>query len=228
MSRQRSNLTRLLSKLLFPSSLILSTALSFAICFAMPQMTERFYVNDAANILSAETEDFIFENSKNLDTATGAQIVVVTVPDLEGRDLESYATELFRTYGIGDKEKNNGLLLLLTLKERQSRVEVGYGLEGALPDGKTGRIQDRYMIPYFRENMWDEGIASGYKAFFADSTSIPSLALSKIPFHLWLNKNHFYETETIFDWRTGHQGRSVITESKSVFPKPPAPSGRKE
>ena len=128
--------------------------------------TDDFYINDAANILSESTEKYILEHSAALAEATTAQIVVVTVPNLEGKDLESYATELFRSYGIGDKEKNNGLLMLLALEERQSRIEVGYGLEGALPDSKTGRFQDEYMIPYFKEDNFDEGILNGYKAFF--------------------------------------------------------------
>ena len=81
---------------------------------------------------------------KTLEKQTGAQIVVVTVQNLEGQSLEEYATELFRNYGIGDKEKNNGVLLLCAYEERQFRIEVGYGLEGTLTDGKTGRIQDEY------------------------------------------------------------------------------------
>ena len=135
-------------------------------CLAMEKPTERFYVNDFADILSDETEQFIFDESVKLEDATSAQIVVVTVPNLEGKSLEEYSLELARSYGIGDKEKNNGLLLLLALEERQFRVEVGYGLEGALPDAKTGRIQDKYIIPYLREDKWDEGILNGYKAFY--------------------------------------------------------------
>ena len=145
-------------------------ALGFCAGYAsaiVPQ-SELFYVNDAANILSAETEDYIFTQSLALADATTAQIVVVTVPNLEGRDLEGYATELFRSYGIGDAEKNNGLLILLALEDRQVRIEVGYGLEGALPDAKTGRLQDEYMIPYFKENNFDEGMLNGYKAFFRE------------------------------------------------------------
>ena len=129
---------------------------------AIVPQSERFYVNDVADVLSSETEDYIYENSLKLDEATGAQIVVVAIKSLEGRSIEEYSTELFRSYGIGDKEKNNGLLFLFSLEDRQSRIEVGYGLEGALPDGKTGRIQDEYIIPYFRNNNFDEGVRNGY------------------------------------------------------------------
>ena len=134
---------------------------------AVVSPTYDFYVNDYANILCDETKDFIMANSVALNKATKAQIVVVTVPSLDGQDIESYATELFRDFGIGDKDLNNGLLILVALEERLCRIEVGYGLEGVLPDGKTGRYQDEYMIPYFKEDNFDEGIVNGYKAFFA-------------------------------------------------------------
>lgn len=123
-----------------------------------------FYVNDYANLLSEETKEYIINTNVSLHSQTGAQIVVVTVENLEGNSLEDYATELFRSFGIGDKSKNNGVLLLLALEEREFRVEVGYGLEGILPDGKTGRIQDKYIIPYLKENNWNDGIKNGFSA----------------------------------------------------------------
>ena len=135
---------------------------------AIVSPTNNFYINDYANILSNETEEYILNKSVVLNNVDGTQIVVVTVKNLEGMSLESYATKLFRNFGIGDKQKNNGLLLLLALEERQFRVEVGYGLEGILPDGKTGRFQDQYIIPYLKENNWDEGIKNGYDAFYAE------------------------------------------------------------
>lgn len=134
--------------------------------YALPKPTNEFYVNDYAGILSNTTEKYIIEKSAYLASKTKAQIVVVTVPNLDGRDIESYATELFREFAIGDKEENNGLLLLLAKNERLFRVEVGYGLEGVLPDGLTGRYQDEYIIPYLKEDKWDEGITNGYNAFY--------------------------------------------------------------
>ena len=79
--------------------------------------TNQFYVNDYANIIDSEVEEYIMSRSVSLANETGAQTVVVTVPSLEGENLEKYATDLFRSFGIGDKEKNNGLLLLLALEE---------------------------------------------------------------------------------------------------------------
>ena len=102
--------------------------------FAIVNPTSEFYVNDYANILSNETESYIIKVNESLYSQTESQVVVVTVQDLGEKNIEEYATELFRTYGIGDKNKDNGLLILLALEERKIRVEVGYGLEGILPD----------------------------------------------------------------------------------------------
>ena len=126
--------------------------------------TNDFYVNDYANILSETVERFIQNTSVNLERKTGVQVVVVTVSSLEGKSIEEYANELFNKWGIGDHKKDNGLLLLCSLDDRKFRIEVGYGLEGVLPDGKTGRIQDEYIIPYLRNNNFNKGILEGYKA----------------------------------------------------------------
>ena len=125
------------------------------------------YVNDYANIISSNDEEYIIQKSKELNGADGTQIVVVTVPSLDGMPIEDYALELGRKYGLGDSDKNNGLLILIALSERKSRIEVGYGLEGILPDGKTGRIQDEYMIPHFKNGDYSKGIIDGYDVIFS-------------------------------------------------------------
>ncbi len=140
--------------------------------YAVVPPTRAFYVNDSADVLTAATEEYIVETGSSLAAQTGAQIVVVTIPTLGGESLEEYATELFRTWGIGDKQQNNGLLLLCAVEDRLFRVEVGYGLEGDLPDGKTGRMQDEYLIPYLRQNLFDEGIKNCYNAFLGEVAAI--------------------------------------------------------
>ncbi|AGC68644.1 MgtC/SapB transporter family protein [Thermoclostridium stercorarium subsp. stercorarium DSM 8532] len=95
---------------------------------------------------------------------TGAQVVVVTINSLNGEAIEEYSNALFRKWGIGSKKENNGVLILVSVGDRMSRIEVGYGLEGALPDGLTGRIQDNYMIPHFRDGDYGQGIANGFMA----------------------------------------------------------------
>ena len=79
--------------------------------FAIVSQTSQFYVNDYANVLTPQTEQYIINSNIELNNKTKAQVVVVTVNSLEGMTIEEYATELFRKFGIGDKEKNNGVLL---------------------------------------------------------------------------------------------------------------------
>ena len=138
---------------------------------AVVSPTNEFYVNDYSNLLSRETKDYIIETNKKLHSSTGAQIVVVTIDSLQGQTLEIYATQLFREFGIGDKQKNNGVLLLLARKERKFKIEVGYGLEGILTDAKTGRIQDEYIIPYLKNDNWNDGIKNGFNAILEEVTN---------------------------------------------------------
>ena len=128
---------------------------------ALVSPTSDFYINDYANILSEETKNYILNKSVALEKETTAQIVVVTVPNLEDKSLEEYATELFRKFGIGDKEKNNGVLILVAKNDHKARIEVGYGLEGDIPDGKAGRIL-KSMLNDFKKDKYDEGIKLAY------------------------------------------------------------------
>ena len=130
---------------------------------ARPASSAGIYVKDEAEVLSAPAEQYLQSLGRQLDQKTTAQLVVVTVKSLNGAPLEDYSLQILRTWGIGSKEKNNGVLLLISTGDRKSRVEVGYGLEGALTDSITGQIQDQFMIPYFKENKYEEGIIRGYE-----------------------------------------------------------------
>lgn len=129
---------------------------------ATVEPTLDFYINDYAEILTPKTEDYIINVNKELNKQSGAQIVIVTLKSLEGRTIEDYATELFNNFEIGNFERNNGVLFLLALDEREFRIEVGTGLEELLTDEKTGEIQDEFIIPYFKENKWNFGIKNGF------------------------------------------------------------------
>ncbi|MDO5481405.1 MAG: TPM domain-containing protein, partial [Candidatus Saccharibacteria bacterium] len=135
---------------------------------AVVKPTGEFYVRDDAEILSEETEDFIVEHSKKLADAQGAQIVVVTVKNMGGETVEDYANDLFNEWGIGDKDEDNGLLILFALEERKSRIEIGDGMAGYITDGMSGRMQDEYMIPLYKEGKYEEGLKNGYSAFYAE------------------------------------------------------------
>ncbi|RKP53050.1 TPM domain-containing protein [Cohnella endophytica] len=106
------------------------------------------YVQDEAGVLSAQTRQELYNRAIWLHEQTGtAQVGVVAVKDLEGRTLEDYAVSRFRKLGLGDRKKNDGVLLLYEDAGRHVRIEVGYGLEGRITDGKAGAILDTYFVP---------------------------------------------------------------------------------
>lgn len=155
-------------KILIVYIILILTIMSGMTCLSsaadFPKPTREFFVNDFAGVIDSRTEEEIQNAAVRLYEQSGAQVVVVTIDSLQGESLEIYAVKLFREWGIGDAEKNNGVLILISIEDRLSRIEVGYGLEGALPDGKTGRIQDNYMIPAFKEGNYSEGILGGFLA----------------------------------------------------------------
>lgn len=138
---------------------------------AVVSPTQDFFVNDYAGVLTEETKKYIIQTNVELQEKTGAQIVVVTVTSLDGKSIEEYATELFRKFGIGASEQNNGVLLLCSTGERKLRIEVGYGLEGRITDGKAGMIRDKYITPYLKNNNYDEGIKNGFSALLDEITN---------------------------------------------------------
>ena len=127
-----------------------------------PTAAAEIYVQDYAQILSAEDKRRLLSIGQELDDKTTAQLAVVTVKTLDGQPIEDYALSILREWGIGSKEKNNGALIVVAVQDRRSRIEVCYGLEGLLTDGLTGRIQDQAMIPYFRKGNYAAGIVNGY------------------------------------------------------------------
>lgn len=126
--------------------------------------TDRFFVNDFADVLSAEAEDDIYARGVALYNKTKAQAVVVTVESMDGEVIEDFAYDLANDWGIGEAEQDTGVLILLALEEREVRIEVGSGLEGRLTDGKTGRILDHYAIPYLSEDDFSTGLQEAYAA----------------------------------------------------------------
>jgi uncharacterized membrane protein YgcG len=108
-------------------------------------------------------------------------VVVVTVPSLNGSVLEEYATDMFRTYGLGDARLNNGVLLLVAMQEHQFRIEVGYGLEGAFTDGFCGRVRDKFLTPAFKQQDYNKGIREAYTILAARVAAEYKVSLSNLP-----------------------------------------------
>lgn len=125
-----------------------------------PSPTSDFFVNDFAGLIDNEKKAEMQQKAEMLYKKSEAQVVVVTVENMDGSDIESYSIGLARSWGIGSEEKNNGVLLLLSLQEREIRIEVGSGLEGALNDAKTGRIIDEYGMDYLSEDDFSNALSS--------------------------------------------------------------------
>ena len=142
--------------LLFASAIIGVYSLQAQNILAKPNPAR--LVNDAAGILNPTEVATLEKKLVALDDSSSNQIVVVIVPSLDDYPIEDYAIKLFRDWGIGSKEKNNGILLLISVNDRKTRIEVGYGLEGAIPDITAKSIIDNDITPNFKKNAYFEGI----------------------------------------------------------------------
>lgn len=161
--------------------------------------TSQFFVNDFANVLSDQTEQEIINIGKTIELKTTAQLVVVTVPNMNGDYIESYANKLFKKWGIGNKSKNNGILLIISKEDRKIRIEVGYGLEGAINDAKAGRILDKYALIPLKENNYDVAVTAVttqiqgeiYNEYGIDNTKenpayVPEMAVKIDAKYIWI------------------------------------------
>lgn len=122
------------------------------------------YVNDFAGIINANDRQAIEAIAQELVQKTSAQLAVVTVKTVVPTTIEDYAVRLFADWGIGQKGKNNGVLLLVAVDDRAVRIETGYGLEGALTDLLCHQIISRVIIPEFKQGRYSHGIIDGVKA----------------------------------------------------------------
>ena len=122
------------------------------------------YVCNPDNILSSSTVLSIDTMLFSLERATGIEVVVAVVSDIEDGDCYQFALDLGKKYGVGKKKKDNGLIVLLSTEQRCIQILTGYGLEGVLPDAICKRIQEQHMNPYFAKGKWDKGMLEGMKA----------------------------------------------------------------
>ena len=127
-----------------------------------PELTGR--VVDAANVIPPAVEADLTAKLEALDTQSQRQLVVATVPSLEGYEISDYGYRLGRAWGIGDEERNDGAILLVAPNEKKVRIEVGYGLEPVLTDGLSALIVQNTILPRFRDGDLAGGIAAGTDA----------------------------------------------------------------
>ncbi len=119
------------------------------------------WVNDFAGVISPEYKERLTSLIGGLEQKTAAEIAVVTVNSISPYGEIEYARMLFDNWKPGKKGKDNGVLVLLAVKERRWRIETGYGVEGILPDGLCGEIGRNFMVPYFKEGKYAEGLYQG-------------------------------------------------------------------
>src|ERR1041385_6559221 len=142
-------------------ALLLCAALVFASLLSaepIKKLQPTGYVDDFARVIDPASREAIEQLASQIDQKTGAQIAVVTIRSLDGADIESYASDLYKQWGIGPKSSNRGVLILLAVNDRRYRTEVGYGLEPILPDGKVGGF-GREAVPFLRQSDYDGAVS---------------------------------------------------------------------
>lgn len=140
-------------------SVLLLTCFELLWSSDIPKLTG--WVSDNANVIDSQSYQKMDGIIHELEQKTGAEIAVVSVKSLGNDSIENFSAKLFEKWGIGKKGKDNGVLILSAIDDRKVKIEVGYGLEGILPDGLCGEILDTYVIPSFKEGAYSKGLTTG-------------------------------------------------------------------
>jgi uncharacterized protein len=122
------------------------------------------YVTDQANLLTPDTKAKLERALASYELQTTHQVLLVTLPSLEGDSLEDFSIRLAEAWKAGQKGQDNGVILLIFRDDRRMRIEVGYGLEGVLPDALAGQIINRLVVPNFKNGEFEKGILAGLQA----------------------------------------------------------------
>lgn len=170
-----------------PVSLLLLGCLLFVgghLALALDLPRSAGYVNDFANLLSADFEEEIEQDLFDFEKETSAEVAIVTVDDLQGTTVEDFAVRLFEAWGIGQKDKDNGLLILIARSEQKIRLEVGYGLEPVITDARAGDIIRQQMAPDFKIGNYEQGIKNALsvlKSYIGGEEPPPTAASISTP-----------------------------------------------
>jgi uncharacterized protein len=183
---------------------------SSALAYTSPGLPSG-YVNDFAGVLSAETKQNLESELAAFEKDTSNEITVAIVQNMGGDYIENYAVKLFEEWGVGKDARDNGALLLVAMQEREMRIEVGYGLEGALPDSLAQRILDDEMRPRLRANDTDGAVTAGVRAIEAATKGeyTPVQLSSGIPSWIFENGGFVvFGIVFVFQWLAAMLGRS--------------------
>ena len=137
---------------------------TFALAVAIDVPPLRGRVNDYAGVMSQEQVRSLEAQLAKFEQETGHQVAVLTIPTLDGEDIEGFSIRVAENWKIGKKGFDNGVILVVSVKDRRLRLEVGYGLEGVLPDAIAKQITSNYIVPRFRSQDYAGGIIAGIDA----------------------------------------------------------------
>ena len=145
--------------------IVILIVLSISTLYAQKLPKPVGFVNDFAGVIDDGSKQKMEAIIRELQQKTGVEIAVVTVPTIEPYgSIEEYSIELATEWGVGKKGEDTGILILLAMKERRIRIEVGYGLEGIIPDGLAGEIIDKSILPYLKSGLYGQGLLKGVEA----------------------------------------------------------------
>lgn len=184
--RKKYTWTTILSALFVTIVLFWGNLSAFAL--DVPSPPKNGYILDQTRTLTKEDVQKMNRMGFELQQKTKAQIAVLIIPTLDGEDVTEYANKVFRSWGIGEKDKNNGILFLIALKDKQMRIEVGYGLEGAINDAKAGQILDDYAIPYFKQDQIGKGVVNTYAILVGEAAK---------EYGITIDGSRTYETQNV-------------------------------
>jgi len=138
-------------------------------------------INDFAGIIPPSHEEKMNLLVREVLNKTGATLTVVTFKDIGGANIDEFTNRLYEKWGVGKKGEDRGVMILLALKERRLRIEVGYGLEGIIPDGLAGQIRDQAMVPYLKKGEYGLGLLNGLYATASIIAKDKGIKLTGLP-----------------------------------------------
>lgn len=176
--------------LLLAAALVITARAEPLTSIPNPRARDGSWVTDMPGALRADTVARLNQAISSAEQTHGIEMAVVVVQSLDGLPVEDVAVQLFELWGIGKKGRDNGLLFLWSTGDRRMRVEVGYGLEGVLPDGTVGAILDTYVVPQFKAGNFDAGLIAGVEALLAtarrDAVALPAMGNRSYESDGWL------------------------------------------
>ena len=160
--------------------IIVTVAAPVALASTVPARPSN-YVVDLAGILDQSTEGKLNGFLRKLEQKTGAQVILLSVDSLEGNALEDFSLSVAEKWALGQKDRDDGLLIFFAMKERKYRFEVGYGLEGILPDSLVGSIGRQYIVPYFKQGDYASGAVASVLAVAGIIAKDKGVAITGMP-----------------------------------------------